>query len=268
MDALSKLSVDAAALSDHLGSHTVFEIGGWGISQYTIWMVICMILVILVVLVSSNRLSMIPGGNKFVGLVEYGYDFIRKDIAESVIGHGFKKHIPFLATLFFFILLSNFVGLIPGCKTPTGTISVTWVLSLFSFCYFIFWGIRAHGGLGYLKSLAPSGLPAFIVPVIWLIELISTIMRALTLAVRLYGNMFAGHMVLGIFSLATSIFIGVAIDGVLAGAIGDLAFGGIGVLWFVILLAMYALELLVAFLQAYIFTILSAVYISLATSDH
>ena len=167
-----------------------------------------------------------------------------------------------MATLFFFILISNFVGLIPGCKTPTGSISITWALAAISFIYFIFWGIKAKGLGGYLKSFAPSGLPLGMVPIVWFLELFSTVLRVLTLAVRLYGNMFAGHMVLGIFALLTSVFIGSAIQGAGVGV------GSISIAWMLFLFAMYALEVLVAFLQAYVFTILSAVYIGLATSDH
>jgi F-type H+-transporting ATPase subunit a len=99
-------------------------------------------------------------------------------------------------------------------------------------------------------------------PVIWFFEFVSLVLRALTLAVRLYGNMFAGHMALGIFALLTT--------GFFSGAIADanVAFGGISIVWIVFLVAMYALECMVAFIQAYVFTILSAVYISLATSSH
>ena len=146
-------------------------------------------------------------------MVEYGYDFVSGGIAKDVIGHGYEKHVPLLATLFFFILISNFVGLIPGCKTPTGSLSITWALAAVSFVYFIYWGIKAQGLGGYLKSFAPSGLPVPMIPIVWFLELFSTVLRVLTLAVRLYGNMFAGHMVLGIFALLTSLFIGSAIDG-------------------------------------------------------
>ena len=214
-----------------------------------------------VVLAASKRLTIIPT-NKFTNMVEYGYEFVKKDMGESAIGHGYKKHLPFLATPFFFILISNFVGLIPGCKTPTGSISITWALAAISFIYFIFWGIKAKGLGGYLKSFAPSGLPLVMVPIVWFLELFSTVLRVLTLAVRLYGNMFAGHMVLGIFALLTSVFIGSAIQGAGVGV------GSISIAWMLFLFAMYALEVLVAFLQAYVFTILSAVYIGLATSDH
>ena len=183
-------------------------------------------------------------------------------MGEGAVGHGYKKHVPFLATLFFFILIANFVGLIPGAKAATGTISVTWALAVISFVYFNYWGIKAHGGWGYIKSIAPSGLPKPMVPIIWFFEFISLVLRVLTLAVRLYGNMFAGHMVLGIFALATSIFIQSAI------ATGNVLFGLPPIGWMALLIAMYALECLVAFLQAYVFTTLSAVYINLATSSH
>ena len=224
-------------------------------------MVICWIITLVLILVVGRKLMLIPT-NKFVNTVEYGYQFVRNDMGEGIIGHGFKKHVPFLATLFFFILISNFVGLIPGCKTPTGSISITWALAAISFIYFIFWGIKAKGLGGYLKSFAPSGLPLVMVPIVWFLELFSTVLRVLTLAVRLYGNMFAGHMVLGIFALLTSVFIGSAIQGAGVGV------GSISIAWMLFLFAMYALEVLVAFLQAYVFTILSAVYIGLATSDH
>ena len=213
-------------------------------TQYVLWMLICFLITLVVVLAASKRLTIIPT-NKFTNMVEYGYEFVKKDMGESAIGHGYKKHLPFLATLFFFILISNFVGLIPGCKTPTGSISITWALAAISFIYFIFWGIKAKGLGGYLKSFAPSGLPLVMVPIVWFLELFSTVLRVLTLAVRLYGNMFAGHMVLA----------GVGV-------------GSISIAWMLFLFAMYALEVLVAFLQAYVFTILSAVYIGLATSDH
>ena len=253
MDALEQLSHHAQELQESFNSTIVVGSSTFGMTQYVLWMVICWIITCVVVLTVARKLTLVPT-NKFVNTVEYGYQFVRNDMGEGIIGHGYKKHVPFLATMFFFILISNFVGLIPGCKTPTGTISVTWALATLSFLYFNWCGIKAHGGLGYIKSIAPSGLPAPMVPIIWFFELISLILRWLTLAVRLYGNMFAGHMVLGIF-LTTGIE-----------AMSPTA--GISVAWFALLLVMYALETLVAFLQAYVFTVLTSVYISLATSAH
>ncbi len=232
-----------------------------GLTQYILWMIICFAITLIVIIAAGKKLTLVPR-NKFTNMVEYGYEMVRNQIGESAIGHGYKRHIPFLATMFFFILISNIVGLIPGCKTPTGTISVTWALAIISFVYFNYWGVKAHGGWGYIKSIAPSGLPKVMVPVIWFFEFISLVLRALTLAVRLYGNMFAGHMVLGIFALLTSVFIQFAVqNGVYVYMLPSVA-------WFVFLLVMYALECLVAFLQAYVFTVLSAVYIGLATGEH
>ena len=254
---LDWVSADITHLQESLGTSWIVP----GFSNFVFWMIICVALVLIVVLVSGRKLQLIPT-NKFTNMVEYGYEMVRKQIGKDAIGHGYKRHVPFLATLFFFILISNIVGLIPGCKTPTGTISITWALAIISFVYFNYWGIKAHGGWGYIKSIAPSGLPKPMVPLIWVFEFISLVLRALTLAVRLYGNMFAGHMVLGIFSLATSCFILTAVQ------TGEAMFYLPPIGWMVLLVIMYALECLVAFLQAYVFTILSAVYVSLATSDH
>ena len=230
-------------------------------TQYTFWMIICLALTLLVVLVPARKLTLVPK-SKFANMVEMGYELVCNDMGKDAIGAGYEKHMGFIATMFFFILISNFVGLIPGCKTPTGSLSVTSALSLVSFVYFNYYGIKAHGGWGYIKSIAPSGLPKVMVPVIWFFETISLMLRLLTLAVRLYGNMFAGHMVLGIFALASSVFLTAGIQG------AGIATAGVSVGWFAMLTAMYLLEILVAFLQAYVFAILSSVYIGLATSEH
>ena len=235
--------------------------GTIGFTQFTLWMLIIFALVLIVVLTAGKRLTLVPN-NKFVNMVEYGYQMVRNNVAEGTIGHGYKKHIPFLATLFFFILIANFVGLIPGCKTPTGSLSITWALAIISFVYFNYWGFKAKGGFGYIKSIAPSGLNPFMTVFVWILEFVSLLLRALTLAVRLFGNMFAGHMALGIFALLATGFIQSAIQ------MGNIAFGGITIGWIAFLVVMYALETLVAFIQAYVFTILSAVYISLAIHEH
>lgn len=233
----------------------------FGITNYILYMFIVIAVLLIVVFVVCRKIKLIPK-NKFVNLVEFGYEFVRNDICKSSVGSGYKRHIPFLASLFFFILIANFIGLIPGAKAATGTISVTWALAIISFVYFNYWGIKAKGGWGYIKSIAPSGLPIIMVPVIWFFETLSLFLRALTLAFRLYGNMFAGHMVLGIFAILSSIFTSYAIAQV------QYAFVLPSLAWLLFLILMYCLECLVAFLQAYVFTTLSAVYISLATSEH
>ncbi len=260
MNALDVLNQNVGHIQHALESAIVIGNSELGMTQYVLFMIFIWILTLALIIGVGKKLTLIPS-NKFVNTVEYGYQMIRNDVSKAVIGEGFKKHVPFLATLFFFILISNFIGLIPGSKTPTGSISINWALATVSFVYFNYCGIKAHGGIGYIKSIAPSGLPAPLVPVIWFFELVSLILRWLTLAVRLYGNMFAGHMVLGIFALATGVFMTTGIQNM------DLT-AGVSVLWFILLVLMYALETLVAFLQAYVFTMLSSVYISLAVSDH
>jgi F-type H+-transporting ATPase subunit a len=261
-NALEDVKEPINELIDSFDSVPVIDFGFFSITQYTFWLVIILAIVLIVVLIAAKKVKLIPQ-SRFVGMVEYGYDAIRRNMGEGVIGHGFEKHMPFLATLFFFILIANIVGLIPGAKTPTGSLSVTWALAIISFVYFNFWGIKVKGGLGYIKSIAPSGLMKPMVPVIWVFEFISLVLRALTLAVRLYGNMFAGHMILGIFAILTQVFLAEVFA---ASASAILALPAIA--WFLFLVVMYALECLVAFLQAYVFTILSAVYVGLATSNH
>lgn len=260
MNALDVLNQNVGHIQHALESAIIVGNSEFGMTQYVLFMIFIWILTLALIIGVGKKLTLIPS-NKFVNTVEYGYQMVRNDVGKAVIGEGFKKHVPFLATLFFFILIANFVGLIPGSKTPTGSLSINWALSTVAFFYFNYWGIKAHGGWGYIKSIAPSGLPAPFVPVIWFFELVSLILRWLTLAVRLYGNMFAGHMVLGIFALATGAFLTAGIQNM------DLS-AGISIFWFLLLLVMYALETLVAFLQAYVFTMLSSVYVSLAVSDH
>ncbi|MDO4502306.1 MAG: F0F1 ATP synthase subunit A [Coriobacteriia bacterium] len=224
-------------------------------------MILICVVTLAVVMIGVRKIKVSPEG-KFAGLIDWGYDAVCRNMGEGAIGHGYKKHIPFLATLFFFLLISNIIGLIPGSKTPTGSLSVTWALALIAFVYFNAYGFKAKGGLGYIKSIAPSGLPGPMVPIIWFFEFFSLVIRLLTLAVRLYGNMFAGHMILGIFAIMTQFFI---LDAIQFAAPLTAA---PAIAWAVFLILMYCLECLVAFLQAYVFTILTAVYVGLAQGEH
>lgn len=258
---LADITEPIAELQASFDTTPVFSItDGIYISQYTFWMFISIAVVLVVVLVGARKVTLVPK-NKFASMVEYGYDAVSRNMGEGAIGPGYKRHMPFLATLFFFILLSNVLGLVPGFKTCTGTLGCTWALSLIAFVYFNYYGIKAKGGLGYIKAIAPHGLPKPMVPIIWFFEFLSLVIRLLTLAVRLYGNMFAGHMVLGIFAILTQVFL-------LNAWHGAFIMGLPAMIWMIFLILMYVLECLVAFLQAYVFTILSAVYIGLAEGEH
>ncbi len=261
-DPLADITAPIQELRDSFDSAFVVQFGnGIGITQYAVWMIVITIIVLFVVLFGVRRIRVVPS-NKFGSLIDWGYDAIRRNMGEGAIGQGYEKHMAFIATMFFFILTSNLIGLIPGVKLPTGSLSITWALSLISFVYFNYWGVKSKGGLHYLASIAPSGLPKVMVPIIWFFEFFSLVVRLLTLAVRLYGNMFAGHMILGIFAIMTQYFIMDAVVGAdWVTALPSLA-------WILFMAIMYAIECLVAFLQAYVFAILSAVYVGLATSEH
>lgn len=259
--ALNTFIQDASGVYDTFTSQVLFYVGGWGITQYTLWMFIALAVVLALVLIGSHRLQLVPTRTS-TNILEFGYESIKNSVCRDVIGEGFEKHVPFLMTLFFYILIANFLGLVPGFKTSTGSISVTWALAVISFVYFNFYGFYTLKVGGYIKSLVPQGVPKPMAPIIWCLEFFSLILRVLTLAVRLYGNMLSGHMVLAVFSIATSVFLETAF------ATGSVVTGLPVVLWFFLLLFMYALETLVAFLQAYVFTILSSSYIGMAIHPH
>lgn len=261
VEALNDFVAEAQHIGSSFDSVTLFSIFGWDITQYVFYMCIAFVVTLLIVLIGGRCLQLIPH-RKFTGMLEYGYEFVQNSIGADVIGEGFKKHIPFLATLFFFILICNFIGLIPGAKAATGSISVTWALALVSFVYFNFYGFKELGFFHYMKSFAPRGVPIPMIPIVWFLEFVSMVIRVLTLSVRLYGNMLAGHSILAVFSLATTVFLQTAVFSM------DIVAGIPAIAWFFLLFFMYALETLVAFLQAYVFAILSSSYIGLAIHPH
>ena len=167
-----------------------------GITQYSFWMAVAIIVMLIVIFAAKNRMSLVPKG-RFVNGFEYLVEFVRNDILLGTIGPKGDKHGPFLMTLFFFILFNDIVGVIPGCKPGTGTIGVTVALALCSFCYFVWVAIKHLGVAGYIKSFAPAGVVAPLAIFVACIEVFSTILRLITLAIRLFANMFAGHVCLG-----------------------------------------------------------------------
>ena len=239
-----------------------FIVGGGqtGLTQYIFWMCVAIVLMLVVLFAARGRLSLVPRG-RFVNGVEYVVEYVRQDILKGNLGKTADKHGPFLLTIFFFILFNDIVGVIPGCKPGTGTIGVTFALALCSFVYFIVVAVKHMGALGYIKSLAPAGVAFPINVLVGVIEAFSTILRLITLAVRLFANMFAGHICLAAFAILTSSFFGVLIS---AGNPVGLA----SIVWIAILTVVYAIELVVAVIQAYVFTVLSAVYVQLAESEH
>ena len=260
----------------------------WAImTNYTAWLVIASVIVAVMWIVAANssrkRLALAEQSGKvgdlaptgrFVSVMEMGLEFIR-DMSVDVIGEKEgKKYTGLLATFFFLILVSNLLGLIPGGKSFAGSMGGTTALALLSWLIFVWVGFTKNGFFGYFKSLIPSGVREMglggrilLGGFLFILEFISTfLVRPLTLAVRLFANMFAGHIVLGIFAAFVFMFWPI-VQPAMEASLGSFAAGAVSMLFLII---MYAFELFVAFIQAYVFTILTAVYIqsSVHASEH
>ena len=209
------------------------------------WVVIAVAAVLMLMAGSARKL--VPG--KLQSLAEMMVDFIRNMIMETMGKEG-MKFFPLVATLFVFILFSNYIGLIPGAYTVTSQIIVTAVFSFLVYGISLVVGFSLHG-IKFLGILVPPGTPGWLVPLMIPIEIISQIARPISLAVRLFANMTAGHVML-------AVLFGLTIGG------GVL----IGWLPFVFTVAIYLLEFGIAFIQAYIFTILTCVYLGDAFHLH
>ena len=247
-------------------SHPVAgDLSTFGISQYTFWMFVCIAIlcVLLFAFVKAQSKSLVPHGF-FVNGVEFVVEYFRDNVLGDTVGKTWKQHFPFLATVFFFVLINDIMGLIPGAKPGTGSIAVTAAVATCSFVYFIYVGVKNRGAWGYIKSLAPKGVPFPVNLVAWVIEVFSTILRLITLAVRLFCYMFAGHVVMGTFAIMASLFFTQLAAGVNAATLTQ---AGMSVAWELIMIVIYAVEMLVAVVQAYVFALLSSVYVQLAEQE-
>jgi F-type H+-transporting ATPase subunit a len=188
--------------------------------------------------------------------------FIRDDIARPAIGHDGDKFLPFLWTMFFFVLMCNLLGMIPWLGSPTGALATTGALALITFLTVVLAGSKEMGIFGFWKNQVPHmDLPVYMLPLkigIFFIEVLGLLIKHFVLAIRLLANMMAGHLVLAVivafiaagWNLPTALSGTVTVASVLGGT------------------ALSMLELFVAFLQAYIFTFLSALFIGMAVHPH
>lgn len=263
MEAFEKLSGEIQHLVAEFSSAPVAGDLTVGITQYSFWLLVAAAVFCILIFAFVKKQTLVPHGT-FVNGVEYVIEYVENDVAKGVVGTNWKKHFPFLATVFFFILVNNFIGLIPGMKPGTGAIGCTAALALCSFVYFVYYGCKKHGVIGYFKSLAPAGVAFPMNVFVWVIEVFSLLLRPITLAIRLFCNMFAGHIVMGSFSIMATLFAQPLLEHFSAmNALGALP----SVAWLAILLIIYAVELIVAFVQAYVFTVLAAVYIQIAEAE-
>ena len=209
------------------------------------WVVVALVAVFMVMAGSARKL--VPG--KLQSLAEIMVDFIRSMIMDTMGKEG-MRFFPLIATLFLFILFCNLIGMIPGSYTVTSQIIVTAVFSFLVYGLSLVLGFLLHG-VKYLGVLVPPGTPGWLVPLMIPIEIMSQVARPISLAVRLFANMTAGHVLLGVL-------FGMAISGGLL----------IGWLPFAFTIAINGLEVGIAFIQAYIFTMLTCVYLGDAFHLH
>jgi F-type H+-transporting ATPase subunit a len=227
------------------------------ITRITILMLIATVAVGAFFVASVRRPQMVPEKLQWTG--EAGYSFVRDGIAREVIGREGLRFAPYLAALFFFILANNLMGIIPfGQIAPTAKFALPALLAVITYVMFNWVGIRAQGVGPYFKGIAfPAGVPWPMYVLVTPIEIASTlIFRPLTLAIRLFANMFAGHLLLVIFGL---------------GAVYLLQVGNFSVVFapvsFLMAIVMTFFELLVQVLQAYVFTVLTATYLAGALEE-
>lgn len=211
-------------------------------------------MVITVVLLTGFMVIGTAGGNavptRLQSAAELTYEFVA-DMLRSTAGREGMRFFPYVFTIFMFVLILNMLGLLPLGFTVTSHIIITAVLALMVFFTVLIYGLMRHG-LHFFNLFVPKGVPIYILPMIVFIEVLSFISRPISHSVRLFANMLAGH-------IALKVFAGFII--LLGGGLGAIGWIG-GVLPFAMIVALTALELLVAFLQAYVFAILTCIYLN------
>lgn len=213
----------------------------------SLWMVIVVAVATVFLTAAARGASLVPGRLQSMG--ELAYEFVANMIRDNTGTEGLK-YFPFVFTLFVFVLFSNMLGMIPYSFTVTSHLIVTFALASVVFLLVTGVGFARHG-IGFLRLFVPSGIPGALLPLLVVIELISYLTRPVSLSVRLFANMMAGHTMLKVFGGFAVAFLsagGVMSAGVIAPVAMMVAFTG--------------LEFLIAFLQAYVFTILTCIYLN------
>jgi F-type H+-transporting ATPase subunit a len=241
-DPIHQFEINKIFTIGHVGGHEI------AFTNSSLFMVISVgIIATLLVGMTSSR-SLVPG--RLQSLAELSYEFVATTIRSTAGSEG-MKFFPLVFTIFMFILVANLIGLIPYSFTITSHIIITVSFALLVFVTVVVYGFWKNG-LHFFKLFVPSGIPIFILPLVVFIEVFSFFLRPISHSVRLFANMLAGHIALKVFAGF------VAMLGVSLGALGWA--GGIAPL--ALTVALTALELLVAFLQAYVFAILTCIYLN------
>jgi F-type H+-transporting ATPase subunit a len=232
----------------YLGHHHV----DISITKHVVNMWIAAGVLLLVFAFATRKRAVVPKG--LYNLLETFVLFIRDEIAVKNIGeHEGHRYVSYLCSAFFFILFMNLIGLlpIPGISTATGNVYTTVVLALFTFAVTQIAGMRAQGVVGYWAHMVPAGVPKWLYPIMLPVEILGLFTKPFALTVRLFANMVAGHIVI-YFLLALTLLLSVYVAPV------SVAFA----------LGIYLLELFVALVQAYVFTMLSALFIGMTQHAH
>ncbi|HJP22507.1 MAG TPA: F0F1 ATP synthase subunit A [Alphaproteobacteria bacterium] len=224
------------------------DIGGLDVSftNSSLMMVIVLVLVTALLTLSMRGRAMVPG--RWQSIAELSYEFIANMLRENVGSEG-RQYFPFVFTLFMFIVTSNLLGLLPYSFTVTSHIVITFAMAIVVFLGVTVIGLIKHK-LHFFSFFVPKGVPMALIPILVPIEVISYLARPVSLSLRLFANMMAGHTLLKVFG----------------GFVVVLGIFGVAPLLFVV--ALYALELIVAVLQAYVFTILTCLYLNDALHLH
>ena len=223
-----------------------------GPSKHLLWFGIAAFAVLVVIrLAMRSYKDNVPSG--LGTAVETLVLYVRDEIAEKNIGHDGRQFVPLLLSFFFFILFAALIGLVPFTSTATGNLSVTLGLAFVSFLAMQWAGIRKYGLVHHFKNMIPPGLPMWLLPIMVPVELLAMFTRPFALMIRLFANMLAGHMVIASLLLLIPLMASI-----------NLAFG-VGMVPISLVLALFImmLEILVAFIQAYIFTLLTSIFIGM-----
>jgi F-type H+-transporting ATPase subunit a len=214
------------------------------VTNVTLWMLIAVLAVAALFVLGTRRRAIVPSRSQSVAELVYG--FIH-NMVEEVAGHDGVKYFPYVLTLFMFVLFANLLGLIPMSFTTTSHVAVTVSLAMLVFLGVTILGFVRHG-IGFLSMFWVTSAPLAVRPILALIEVTSYFVRPVSHSIRLAGNMMAGHAVIKVIAGFASL-----------AAVSPVVVGGV--------VAIYALELLVACVQAYVFTILTCVYLRDAVGD-
>lgn len=222
-------------------------------SVLMMWIAAAIFLAIFIPLAKKIKKAKKGSGSKWVNLWEILISFIHDDIVTANFDPPYdKKAMPYICSVFFFVLFCNLLGLVPGMSTATGNLAVTCGLSLITLAGIVGVGTVKQGPMWIFTGIVPQGVPIALFPLLWILELFGLLIKTFALTIRLFANMIAGHIVIIMFIMLVMLFHNLYVG------IGSVA----GVLM------IYLLELLVAFIQAYIFAILSAMFIGSSLHAH